>query len=83
MMRPDARRDIVERNSNELQTVVRCYFSLLGIDLPTWKLASDAIRETLKSTPKASTAIIYVPLKLEPTNQSVFVDLWNKTPKIV
>ena len=76
--RPDAKPDIVSRNTAELKKLVHAYWNLLPMALPVMKLATDLINAAKKKQPNIGVAIIYWPLRLWGEGESVFIDLAGK-----
>jgi hypothetical protein len=77
--RPEANQAYIHRNLEELKKLSFAYWQLLSIDLPTWKLATDLIREGVKIRPDAGMAYVAVPLRVHGEGEPLIIDLCTKT----
>lgn len=76
--RPEANQEYIKRNLEELKKLSLAYWQLVSLDLPTWKLATDLIREGLKKRPDTGGVYLFVPLRVNGEGKPLIIDLCTK-----
>lgn len=76
---PNANPDIIRRNTSTLERLLSVYVDLYELDLPTYKLCNDLIKEARKVHPNAGCAIVYIPLRLHGNGEPIMIDLCTKS----